>query len=319
MARAKTTAQNNGPAHPLPTFCTMPDFCWDDERNAPDPLSARDMECDETREWAREFVDAVVRWLTVQDEPREADARRAYAEHVARYLVGIFPNARVNAEAYAAGAGEELGAYSGDVVKAVGQRARRTAKTLPSIAALVDWAEAERARRCAQSGVCVRALAAREMQIQAGHEKAEAVVRGLHERGRCANLTPKLLRIIYREIAGTSLGIDDDGARARRARSFLAKIGSGHEGAIVMLERWIAEHLSAWLARAEAEKRLDDLKEDADQEAEDATWRAWGEARDRASAAAEAAEAELMALLGERPSTPAEILRATNAALRGGA
>lgn len=318
MARAKTTAQNNGPPHPLPTFCTMPEISWDDERNAPDPLSARDMDSEETREWAEEMCKALEAWRDVRDDPREADARRAYAEHVARYLVGIFPNARVNAEAYAMAAGEELGMFSGDVVKLVGQRARRSSKTLPSIAHLFEWAEAETKRRNAQGAECIKARAKYEMQIQAGREKAEATVCALHERGRCLDLTPEHLRIIHYQIAGASLGIECDGAPTRRARSLIAKLGVGHDGAVAMFERWMRDHLPAWLARADAQARLDELKE-GDQEKEDAVWAEYRQASTLARAAANAADADLMALLGERHPTPAEFLRATNAVLRTGA
>lgn len=192
-----------------------------------------------------EFMERVRDWRRIQSDPDEAQARKDYASHAARYLAGIFPNARVNAEAYGEAAGEELGRYSADIVKAVAERARRTSKTLPSIAQLLEWARTDSERRNAQYDALQRAMHDYEAAIRRGQEQAREVI----EKGGLADrLTPETLAQFHRGLTFHSIGIKPrppgevaDGWAfpdyAAKADALYRLVIRGHEGAT----DWLAE------------------------------------------------------------------------------
>jgi hypothetical protein len=172
MAKTKTAAAAQ---IPQPTFAQCNMDCWDDETNMPDTASPYDLEDYEVMAIVKADIAAFSKWRDIQDDKAEAPARQAYAEHVASYLVGVFPGARVNTKAYAAAAGEDLAGFSADIVKLVAQRARRTLKTLPSIAQLYEMATIEQSRRMRQWNAYKEALKAHTFAIAKSKVDADRV------------------------------------------------------------------------------------------------------------------------------------------------
>ena len=167
-----TVVKSTEPAR-LPTHATGLTLYWDDEKNQPDPVTAADIENYDVREAAETFLAEYEAWKQIEADQAEAEARRLYAEHVARHLVGVFPNARVAADAYATAIGEELGNRSADLLKLVAQRVRRTSKTLPPIAALVEMVEAEASKRHRQAAAYRKGMTAHADAIAAGRRTAQ--------------------------------------------------------------------------------------------------------------------------------------------------
>ena len=88
----------------LPTFPKTPDFWGDEETGKPERLSPYELEDPDILPVAKNTLAQLEAWRAAQENPDEAEARQCYAENVARHLVGVFPNARISAEAYAAAA-----------------------------------------------------------------------------------------------------------------------------------------------------------------------------------------------------------------------
>lgn len=175
---------------------------------------------------------------------------------------GIFPNARVNVAAYGEAAGEELGRYSADIVKLTAERARRTSKTLPSIAQLVEWAVAEAKQREQQHRAFQTAMRGYRAAIKRGEEQAHAMI---EKAGLSDRLTLESLDNFHRGLTGDSLGIQPEppivysGGRSMpcyvtQMTALYRLISQGHEGA------------AAWLVTAACEsERLHALVDAAGQ------------------------------------------------------
>jgi hypothetical protein len=189
----------------LPTFPKTPDFWGDEETGKPERLCPFELEDDDILPVARDTLAQLEAWRAVQENPDEAEARQAYAENVARHLVGVFPNARISAEAYAAAAGEDLAEYSADIVRAMAQRARRTLKTLPPLAQLLEWCEAESQKRMAQLFAYRDDLAAYRRTIESGQREAAKIAESAVTAG--LSITAEAVARVHRLITGRSIGI----------------------------------------------------------------------------------------------------------------
>lgn len=258
MAKTKTAAQ----AGKLPTFAECSLQGWaDDEAGGLWVPSISDIKND-TLDIIVEFIGNYDKWWRIQCDPDEADARKDYANHAAQYLTGIFPNARVNVAAYGEAAGEELGRYSADIVKLTAERARRTSKTLPSIAQLVEWAVAEAKQREQQHRAFQTAMRGYRAAIKRGEEQAHAMI---EKAGLSDRLTLESLDNFHRGLTGDSLGIQPEppivysGGRSMpcyvtQMTALYRLISQGHEGA------------AAWLVTAACEsERLHALVDAAGQ------------------------------------------------------
>jgi hypothetical protein len=194
-------------APPQPTFATIPPFYGDEETGEPDKPSPYDLEDWDVMNAAVTGVAAYTGWQKIQHDPTEAEARATYAEHVARHLVGVFPNARVSVEAYATAAGEELAGYSADILKGIGQRARRTLKTLPPIAQLVEWAEAESRKRTRQLVAYEAALERHADHLALGRQQAERIALKIGQAELHPELTADAIQRVFRFITLHPMGI----------------------------------------------------------------------------------------------------------------
>lgn len=239
MAKTKTAVQPSK----LPTFaeCSL-EFWADDEAGGlwvPPVSSIKG----ELLNDIVEFISLYDKWWLIQHDPDEADARKDYASHAARYLTGIFPNARVNVEAYGEAAGEELGRYSADIVKLVATRARRSSKTLPSVAQLVEWAVAEAKQREKQHHALQTVMRDYNAAIKRGEEQGRAMI---EKAGLSDRLTLERLGNFHRGLTGDSLGIQPPPpivyGCGRSMICYVTKmtalyrlIGQGHEGSAAWL------------------------------------------------------------------------------------
>lgn len=195
-----------------------------------------------------DFISSFDKWWDIQHDPDEADARKDYASHAARYLTGIFPNARVNVEAYGEAAGEELGRYSADIVKLTAERARRSSKTLPSVAQLVEWALAEHQRRESQYSALQEVMRDYGAAIKRGQAQARDVI---EKGGLTGKLTPECLDSFHFGLTGQSISIQPKRVDYRDGRerpcyvsamnALYRLIVQGHGGA------------AAWLVEAASE------------------------------------------------------------------
>lgn len=183
-------------------------FWWDDEE-AKRPLRSSPYSLDDSGgEIARDEMlrlAALKEWLAIQQDAGEADARRSYAENAAKYLVGVFPNARINTEAYATAAGEDLAHYSADIVKAAAEKARRTLKTLPPLATLIEWCEAENRKRLVQLHALHEDLEKYRLVIEAGMREAAQIADAATKYG--LPITADAIARVHRLITGHSIGI----------------------------------------------------------------------------------------------------------------
>ena len=189
----------------LPTFPKTPDFWGDEETGKPERLSPDELEDDVTLPVARDTLAQLEAWRAAQENPDEAEARQTYAENVARHLVGVFPNARISAEAYAAAAGEDLAEFSADIVRAMAQRARRTLKTLPPLAQLLEWCKAESEKRYEQLFAYRSDLAAYRAALEAGQREAATIAESAGKAG--LPITAEAVARVHRMITGRSIGI----------------------------------------------------------------------------------------------------------------
>ncbi|MCA3361566.1 MAG: hypothetical protein ING08_16015 [Roseomonas sp.] len=189
----------------LPTFPKTPDFWGDEETGKPERLSPFELEDPDILPVVQNTLAQLEAWRAAQENPDEAEARQCYAENVARHLVGVFPNARISAEAYAAAAGEDLAEYSADIVRAMAQRARRTLKTLPPLAQLLEWCKAESEKRMAQLFAYRDDLREYRRTLEAGQREAAAIA----ESARCDGLqvSPEAVARVHRMITGHNIGI----------------------------------------------------------------------------------------------------------------
>jgi hypothetical protein len=189
---------------------------------------------------ARDFIKQFWRWRNIQTDPDEARAREEYAAHIARYLVGVFPNARLNVEAFAIAAGEDLGQFSADIVKLVAQTARRSSKTLPSLAHLLELAMAEEQRRWAQLDALEQAMREYKKAIDRGQDQARDVINRGNLTGR---FTPEQLDRFHWRLAGYSMGIQPPEpvpfppCYVTRMKRLFRLILQGHRGAA----NWLAD------------------------------------------------------------------------------
>jgi hypothetical protein len=235
MTKAKTKAQ---PAK-LPTFAECSLQGWaDDEAGGLWVPSISEIKND-MLDIIVEFIGKYDKWWRIQCDPDEADARKDYANHAAQYLTGIFPNARVNVAAYGEAAGEELGRYSADIVKLVAERARRSSKTLPSVAQLVEWAVAEAKQREKQHRAFQTAMRDYNAAINRGEDQARAMI---EKAGLSDRLTPESLGNFHRGLTGDSLGIQPEPpivysggcsmpCYVSNMNALYRLIGRGHQGA----------------------------------------------------------------------------------------
>lgn len=189
----------------LPTFPKTPDFWGDEETGKPERLSPYELEDPDILPVAKNTLAQLEAWRAAQENPDEAEARQHYAENVARHLVGVFPNARITAEAYAAAAGEDLAEYSADIVRAVAQRARRTLKTLPPLAQLLEWCEAESKKRMAQLYAYRSDLAGYRATLEAGQREAATIAESAGKAG--LPITAEAVARVHRLITWKSIGI----------------------------------------------------------------------------------------------------------------
>jgi hypothetical protein len=189
----------------LPTFPKTPDFWGDEETGKPERLSPDELEDDVTLPVARDTLAQLEAWRAAQENADEAEARQCYAENVARHLVGVFPNARISAEAYAAAAGEDLAEYSADIVRAMAQRARRTLKTLPPLAQLLEWCKAESEKRMAQLFAYRSDLAAYRATLEAGQREAATIAESASKAG--LPIAAEAVARVHRLITWRSIGI----------------------------------------------------------------------------------------------------------------
>ena len=222
-----------------PTFaeCSL-ELWWDDAEGAwaPDPWELDGEQLPEVEKFIKQFW----QWRLIQTDPDEAMAREAYATHAARNLVGLYPNSRVNADAFAIAAGEDLGQFSADIVKLVAQTARRSSKTLPSLAHLLELAMAEEQRRWAQLNALEQAMREYKKAIDRGQDQARDVI---NRGGLAGRLTPERLGTFHRRLAGFSMGIQPPQpvrfppCYVTRMNRLFCLILQGHKGAA----NWLAE------------------------------------------------------------------------------
>ncbi|MBM3589324.1 MAG: hypothetical protein FJX33_16345 [Alphaproteobacteria bacterium] len=207
-------------------------FWWDDEE-AKRPLRSSPYSLDDSGgEIARDEMlrlAALKEWLAIQQDAGEADARRSYAENAAKYLVGVFPNARINTEAYATAAGEDLAHYSADIVKAAAEKARRTLKTLPPLATLIEWCEAENRKRLVQLRALQEDLEKYRLAIEAGMREAAQIADAATKYG--LPITADAIARVHRLITGHSIGIKPQHETGRRpdrvSKAFQDRLANG--------------------------------------------------------------------------------------------
>jgi hypothetical protein len=192
----------------LPTFPKTPDFWGDEETGKPERLSPYELEDPDILPVAKNTLAQLEAWRAAQENPDEAEARQCYAENVARHLVGVFPNARISAEAYAAAAGEDLAEYSADIVRAMAQRARRTLKTLPPLAQLLEWCKAESEKRMAQLFAYRDDLREYRRTLEAGQREAATIAGSAQSAG--LQVSPEAVARVHRMITGHNIGIKPD-------------------------------------------------------------------------------------------------------------
>ena len=182
---------------------------------------------------------ALKEWLAIQQDAGEADARRSYAENAAKYLVGVFPNARINTEAYATAAGEDLAHYSADIVKAAAEKARRTLKTLPPLATLLEWCEAENRKRLVQLRALQEDLEKYRLAIEAGMREAAQIADAATKYG--LPITADAIARVHRLITVRKIGIrpeDELGRRrARVSKAFQDRIANGESNVLAIFNR----------------------------------------------------------------------------------
>jgi hypothetical protein len=239
----------------LPTFATLDTTgYWDSEAGKPAPHTGDDLTCDETREvFLKPWLAAWAEWRRIQNDPAEAPARRTYAEHCARHLVGIYPNVRVSPDAYAAAMGEELGGYSADVVKQATQQARRTCKTLPTVAHLVEAADTEVNRRNAIARVMQGALVEYDARCRQGALESERLATTV--RRMAPLLTGDAIDGLFRDVAGAGLGFSASPFyRERRGdvRAALALVKGGDREVATLLENLVIDLAALRAAMAAA-------------------------------------------------------------------
>jgi DNA-binding FrmR family transcriptional regulator len=281
MAKAKTAAV------PQPTFAECKAEYWDEENNRPDCPSPDELEDWDVMQAAKSHIASVHRWLGIQEDPAEAHARAEYAAHAALYLSGIFPHARVNGPSFAAAAGEELGRFSADIVKMIAERARRTSKTLPSIAQMLEWADAEHQRRTAQSAAYIRALAAREMALEQGRRRAASFVEQAAKAGLVELPTEADLLTIHESLADGPLGIEPKHSaqrldRSRKVHRLYGLIGSGSAEAAHFAIAAGAELQEVVQQAAAASAAVDEAGCAPVEEQAERNWRAASDAQDQA-------------------------------------
>jgi len=218
-----------------PTFAECKAEFWDDERDRPDSPDPRDMTDYDTRICAEKFIAAARRWLDIQNDKAEAQARAEYASHAAKYLVGLFPNARVNVDAFAMAAGEDLGNYSADIVKLVAEKARRTSKTLPSLAQLLEWCEQESKRRREQLYAYYRAQEEHRNAIERGRRHAKELADKVA--GHCTStaVTAKALAAVYATVTRVPMGLRANGPDAGAIERAMLKASSGDGAAVAVI------------------------------------------------------------------------------------
>lgn len=269
---AKTKAPTMAPEK-QPTFAECSVEGWWDEDSGGAWVPAISGIHGDLWEDMTQFMEQVRNWWRIQDDPDEAAARTDYASHAARYLAGIFPNARVNVEAFAAAAGEDLGRFSADIVKMVAEKARRTSKTLPSLAQLLEWAKAEAERRSVQYDVFLTAMRDFDAAIERGRAQAREVI---EKGGLTGRLTVELLETFHRGLTLHSIGIQPPPpivyGCGRSVPCYVTKmtalyrmVMNGHEGAAEWLVNAATE--SGGLAALAREASASDPKGDH--------WRAW--------------------------------------------
>lgn len=256
MAKPKTVQASTK----QPTFADAKSILefWDYEEDAPCQPSAADLEDYETAEAMGRFHKAFWAWRRIEIDEDEAAARAEYASHAAQYLAGIFPNARVNVAAYGEAAGEELGRFSADIVKIVAERARRTSKTLPSIAQLVEWAEAESERRWRQERAYIRAMVDHESAVNRGRDQATQLQERLQGKGIADAPAAETLLGLYRGVVEVRWGLDPSTATqretARKLRAVFTRMEQGDMAALQFAREHGAKLLAARLEQDAAEE-----------------------------------------------------------------
>lgn len=252
----------------LPTFARCRAEYWNEEANRPDTATASDMDSYDVAEAVEGFLRDHAEWRRIEADASEAEARRAYAEHMARYLVGVFPNAKVNPDAYAKAVGEDLAHRSADILKDVGQKVRRTCKTLPTIAVLLDMAEAEASRRDKQAAAYRRAVDDHRAALARGKQMAEDFAKSIAP--HAADLDADAVAALWEEVAGRTIGITHPNQRPEQPatdalRKLLVWTGAGDQRAADVLRGILAECRRYVEAERAAEKAGD----------EDGAWNAW--------------------------------------------
>ena len=256
----------------LPTHATGLRLKWDAEKDRPDPVTATEVERD-GREYFETFLREYEAWKQIEADQAEKDARRLYAEHVARHLVGVFPNARVLADAYAAAIGEELGDRSADLLKLVAQRVRRTCKTLPPIAALIEMVEVEANKRHRQAAVYRNALKAHADAIAASQRMAEGIAAQIAP--HAPDIDANSITTLWDEVVLWPIGIrpDDFEQRAADLKQLFTLMQRGDADAIEMARSALAEMREAWARQAAAEDKDTVYRIDSELEALLEDWR----------------------------------------------
>ncbi len=236
-----------------PTHATGLLLNWDDEKDRPDPVTATDVEHG-GREHFETFLREYEAWKQIEADQAEAEPRRLYAEQAARHLVGVFPNARVSAAAYAAAIGEELGHRSADLLKLVAQRVRRTSKTLPPIATLIEMVEAEADKRHRQAAVYRGALQAHADAIAAGQRWAQAIAEQIAP--HAPDIDANSIAELWYEVILWPIGVPPDGSAKQRAadlKQLFTLMQRGDADAIEMARSALAEMREASARQAAAE------------------------------------------------------------------
>lgn len=256
----------------LPTHATGLVIAWDDKKDRPDPVTATEVE-DRGREHFETFLREYEAWKRIEADQTEAEARRLYAEQVARHLVGVFPNARVSAEAYAAAIGEELGHRSADLLKLVAQRVRRTSKTLPPIATLIEMVESEADKRHRQAAVYAEALRAHADAIADGQRRAQAIAEQIAP--YAPDIDANSIAKLWYELVLWPIGIPPDGGEQRAAdlTQLFTLMRRGDAGAIEMARSALAETRKAEARQAAAEDQAAPWRIDGEIDAIFEDWR----------------------------------------------
>ncbi|MBL6081394.1 hypothetical protein JMJ56_25695 [Belnapia sp. T18] len=237
MARATTKAKAvEAEAAPQPTFASCELKYWSATTNKPWTPKLDELDDSWSRSDAEAELAALEEWLRVQQDASELGIRQAYAAHIARYLVGLFPSARVNGEAFALAAGEELGCFSADIVRLIGLRARKL-KSLPTLGILIEFAEEENGRRRQQLDAYWKAFAAYSDAKAKAKLQAETLA---YEAARAiapCEFEAAAFHELWRIIVGTpTLGICDSSMNGRRrvaiANALLKRICDGEDRAL---------------------------------------------------------------------------------------